>query len=82
MDTHTCSIIQMFPTEDLGNNYAKNRATLDFFDELVLSDGLIFDVRSGKTVHKLDKFNSLMNGVFHPNGREIISNSEIVSFIY
>lgn len=79
-DTTTFQEIQSFSTADLGNSYVKNWATYDYNGDLVLSDGLIFDVRSGNMVHKLDRFNSSLNGVFHPNGREIVQNSEIVSF--
>jgi HIV-1 Vpr-binding protein len=31
----------------------------------------------GKDVHKLDKLNQALSGVFHPNGLEVISNSEV-----
>nr|XP_042905239.1 DDB1- and CUL4-associated factor 1 isoform X1 [Parasteatoda tepidariorum] len=77
IDTNSGSEIIKFLTRDLGNSYPSNRATFDYSDELVLTDGIIFDSRNGLLVHKLDKFNSIMNGVFHPNGREIISNTEI-----
>ena len=59
------------------NNYAKNRATFDPSDELILNDGVIFDVRMGREIKKLDKLNQNLNGVFHPNGLEILSNSEV-----
>merc|ERR1712223_662959 len=61
----------------ISNNYAKNRATFDPSDELILNDGVIFDVRMGREVKKLDKLNQNLNGVFHPNGLEILSNSEV-----
>ncbi|XP_035209473.1 DDB1- and CUL4-associated factor 1-like [Stegodyphus dumicola] len=76
-DTATFAELQHFPSEELGNNYTPNRATFDYSDQLILSDGLVWDIRSGQMIHKLDKFNAVHNGVFHPNGREIISNSEI-----
>ena len=57
----------------ISNNYAKNRATFDPSDELILNDGVIFDVRMGREVKKLDKLNQNLNGVFHPNGLEILS---------
>ena len=34
-------------------------------------------LRSGKEVHKLDKLNQNLSGVFHPNGLEIVANSEV-----
>ncbi|CAD7012783.1 protein mahjong [Ceratitis capitata] len=61
----------------LGNQYVKNRATFGPTDELILSDGVLWDVRSGKEIHKFDKLNQSLSGVFHPNGLEIISNTEV-----
>ncbi|XP_075168895.1 lisH and WD40 domain-containing protein mahjong isoform X2 [Haematobia irritans] len=64
-------------TPTLGNQYTKNRATFCPTDELVLSSGVLWDVRSGKEIHKFDKLNQSLSGVFHPNGLEIISNTEV-----
>lgn len=55
----------------IGNQYTKNKATFSPTDELVLSDGVLFDVNSGKQIHKLDKLNQTQSGVFHPNGLEV-----------
>uniref|UniRef100_A0A182SLL6 LisH domain-containing protein n=1 Tax=Anopheles maculatus TaxID=74869 RepID=A0A182SLL6_9DIPT len=46
-------------------------------DELILSDGVLWDVRSGKEIHKFDKLNQNISGVFHPNGLEIVENTEV-----
>lgn len=46
-------------------------------DELVLSDGILWDVNSSKEIHKFDKLNQALNGVFHPNGMEVVSNTEV-----
>ncbi|CAB3993233.1 DDB1- and CUL4-associated factor 1 isoform X1, partial [Paramuricea clavata] len=59
------------------NNYLKNIATFNLTDELVLNDGLLWDVRASKVIHKFDKFNNYVSGVFHPSDLEIIINSEI-----
>lgn len=59
------------------NQYTKNKATFSHNDELVLTDGALFDVNSGTQIRQLDKLNSAQSGVFHPNGREIIANMEI-----
>nr|XP_022300005.1 DDB1- and CUL4-associated factor 1-like isoform X2 [Crassostrea virginica] len=59
------------------NNYRENRATFNPTDDLVLNDGVLWDVRSGKSIHKFDKFNDNISGVFHPMGLEIIINSEV-----
>ncbi|XP_012267581.2 DDB1- and CUL4-associated factor 1 [Athalia rosae] len=64
-------------TPSISNQYTKNRATSSMNDELVLSDGILWDVNSGKEIHKFDKLNQTLNGVFHPNGTEVISNTEV-----
>lgn len=53
------------------NQYTKNKATFSHNDELVLTDGALFDVNSGTQIRQLDKLNSAQSGVFHPNGREV-----------
>uniref|UniRef100_A0A1B6BYB4 DDB1- and CUL4-associated factor 1 n=1 Tax=Clastoptera arizonana TaxID=38151 RepID=A0A1B6BYB4_9HEMI len=68
-------IITLTPT--LSNAYSKNRATFCPTDELVLSDGVLWDVNSGKAIHKFDKLNQALSGVFHPNGLEVISNTAV-----
>ena len=65
---------------DKANNYSRNRATFNPTDDLVLNDGVLWDVNSSKALHKFDKFNPNISGVFHPMGQEIIINSEVVSF--
>uniref|UniRef100_A0A3B4BEL7 Uncharacterized protein n=1 Tax=Periophthalmus magnuspinnatus TaxID=409849 RepID=A0A3B4BEL7_9GOBI len=37
----------------------------------------MWDVRSAQAIHKFDKFNMNISGVFHPNGLEVIINTEI-----
>jgi len=63
------SIIKLTP--HLSNTYTKNRATFNPTDELILTDGVLYDVKSGKDIHKFDKLNSGLSGVFHPNGLEV-----------
>ncbi|KAL7738429.1 hypothetical protein ACLKA6_006742 [Drosophila palustris] len=75
-DINTGSKISTF-TPTIPNQYTKNRATLCRTDELLLSDGVLWDVRSGKEIHKFDKFNQCISGVFHPNCLEIIANTEV-----
>ncbi|KAJ6646016.1 Protein mahjong, partial [Pseudolycoriella hygida] len=69
------SIVTLSPT--IQNQYTKNRATFCPTDELILSDGVLWDVLSGKEIHKFDKLNQTLSGVFHPNGLEIVSNTEV-----
>ncbi|TMS01413.1 DDB1- and CUL4-associated factor 1 [Larimichthys crocea] len=63
----------------LANNYKRNCATFNPTDDLVLNDGVLWDVRASRAIHKFDKFNMNISGVFHPNGLEVIVNTEIVS---
>uniref|UniRef100_A0A087YIR1 DDB1- and CUL4-associated factor 1 n=1 Tax=Poecilia formosa TaxID=48698 RepID=A0A087YIR1_POEFO len=65
----------------LANNYKRNCATFNPTDDLVLNDGVLWDVRASRAIHKFDKFNMNLSGVFHPNGLEVIINTEIVSFL-
>ncbi|XP_023037597.1 protein mahjong isoform X2 [Drosophila willistoni] len=75
-DINTGTKVSTF-TPTIPNQYTKNRATLCRTDELLLSDGVLWDVRSGKEIHKFDKFNQCISGVFHPNCLEIIANTEV-----
>lgn len=76
-DTATGALLSTLRDADLSNHYTRNRATFNPTDELVLSDGVLWDVRNVSPLHKFDKFNPHVNGVFHPNGLEVISNSEV-----
>ena len=78
-DVTTGQTVLTLKDENRSNNYLWNRATLNSSDDLALNDGVLWDVNSGKIVHKFDKFNANVSGVFHPNGLEIIINSEVVS---
>ena len=62
------------------NNYSKNLASFNPTDDLVLSEGVLWDVKGKQVIHKFDKFSNFVSGVFQPSGLEIIINSEIVSF--
>ncbi|XP_069954459.1 DDB1- and CUL4-associated factor 1 isoform X2 [Cherax quadricarinatus] len=75
-DLNTSQVVTEF-TPKLSNHYNINKAVLDPSDDLILTDGVLFDIRTGKQIHKFDKINPILNGVFHRNGLEIISSSEI-----
>ena len=78
-DTATGHRILTFNDPNSSNNYSKNLATFNPTDDLVLNDGVLWDVRGNRVIRKFDKFNDVVSGVFHPSGLEIIINSEIVS---
>lgn len=71
------TVVHKFENAELANRYIKNKATFNYTDELILNDGILWDVRSQIMIHKFDKFNDYISGVFHPNNWEIIANSEV-----
>lgn len=75
-DLNTGQKVSSF-TPQIFNQYSKNRATYYPTDELILSDGVLWDVKSGREIHKFDKLNQAISGVFHPNGLEVVSNTEV-----
>ena len=75
-DIATGEKIRQFESR-LSNDYTKNRATIDPTDDLILNDGVLFDMRQSREIKKLDKLNQNLNGVFHPNSLEIVSNTEV-----
>ncbi|ROI74347.1 DDB1- and CUL4-associated factor 1 [Anabarilius grahami] len=76
-DIQTGQKILTLNNPDLANNYKRNCATFNPTDDLVLNDGVMWDVRTAQAIHKFDKFNMNISGVFHPNGLEVIINTEI-----
>lgn len=75
-DINTSQKVHTFkPT--IFNQYSKNRATFCPTDELILSDGVLWDVKGGVEVHKFDKLNQNISGVFHPNNLEVVANTEV-----
>ena len=78
-DTATGHKILTLHDSNNTNNYSKNLASFNPTDDLVLNDGVLWDVKGKRVIHKFDKFNNFVSGVFHPSGLEIIINSEIVS---
>ncbi|KJE91041.1 hypothetical protein, variant [Capsaspora owczarzaki ATCC 30864] len=59
------------------NRYERNVACFNATDDLVLHDGVLWDARQARKIHKFDKFNNYGLSRFHPNGNEILINSEI-----
>uniref|UniRef100_A0A669F603 DDB1- and CUL4-associated factor 1 n=1 Tax=Oreochromis niloticus TaxID=8128 RepID=A0A669F603_ORENI len=69
-DIQTGQVTLTLNNPDLANNYKRNCATFNPTDDLVLNDGVLWDVRTAQAIHKFDKFNMNISGVFHPNGLE------------
>lgn len=61
----------------MSNHYNRNCATFNPTDELVLNDGVLWDVRCTRPIYKFDQFQNNISGIFHPLGLEIIISSEI-----
>lgn len=72
--------IASFYDPNNANNYLKNVACFSPCDNFILNDGVLWDVRSHKLIHKFDKFNENISGTFHPAGHDVIINAEVVSF--
>lgn len=70
------SVVQLYD-EDVANRYTKNRAVFHPCDDLVLNDGILWDPRSRSIIHKFDKLNPHISGLFHPRGLEVIINTEV-----
>lgn len=77
-DVTTGRLIMTLVDQDRSNHYSRNRATFHPTDEMVLNDGLLWDVRSATVIHKFDKLNPHISGLFHPRGLEVIINTEVV----
>jgi len=56
------------------NEYKRNKAAFDATNELVLSDGVLWDANAGKEIYKFDKMNEFVSGIFHPNGLEVLKH--------
>ena len=54
-----------------------NKARLDPSDNLVISDGILWDQRRKREIHTFPN-----HGIFHPNGLEVLSSSEVSYLIY
>ena len=70
-DTATGHKILTLHDSNNTNNYSKNLASFNPTDDLVLNDGVLWDVKGKRVIHKFDKFNNFVSGVFHPSGLEI-----------
>lgn len=59
--------------EAQANRYSRNRARYHPIpgQELVLNDGVLWDLRSATIVHKFDKLNPHNSGLFHPKGQQV-----------
>jgi len=62
----------------LEKEWGFNIACFNPYDDLILSDAVLWDYRIPHTiVHRFDRLSTQGLGIFHPNGYEVIINSEI-----
>uniref|UniRef100_A0A914X2Z4 LisH domain-containing protein n=1 Tax=Plectus sambesii TaxID=2011161 RepID=A0A914X2Z4_9BILA len=69
-------VVQLY-NDAVANHYGRNRATFHPCDEMVLNDGVLWDPRCSSPIHKFDKLNPAISGIFHPRGLEAIINTEV-----
>ncbi|XGW32162.1 hypothetical protein V3C99_010381 [Haemonchus contortus] len=75
-DTETGRVLWKFRRDSCPTGYSHNRASFSPCDTMVLNDGVLYDVR-GPVVHTFDQLNTTGCSVFHPQGNEIIINTEV-----
>ncbi|KAJ6646015.1 Protein mahjong [Pseudolycoriella hygida] len=75
-DTDTGKIISTYRGV-VPKGFSRMRATFSPCDELVLSEGILWDVRSGQMFHNFKSLYPILSGVFHPNGWEILINGNV-----
>ncbi|KAK5970343.1 LisH domain-containing protein [Trichostrongylus colubriformis] len=75
-DTETGRLLRKFRRDSCPTGYTHNRASFSPCDTMVLNDGVLYDVR-GPVIHTFDQLNTTGCSVFHPQGNEIIINTEV-----
>ena len=75
-DVESDKVLLELALGDRGCGYTNNRSLFSPSDDQMLSDGILWDLRSGKQIHRFDKFNKHISGTFNPYSPEIIINSE------
>ncbi|EGT49060.1 hypothetical protein CAEBREN_31939 [Caenorhabditis brenneri] len=78
-DTETNHILGTYNAGQESLQYHKNYASFSPDDQLIFSDGLLWDVRDSKSsIHTFDRLSMKTKfGTFHPHGTQIIINSEV-----
>lgn len=75
-DTETGQLLRKFRRDSFPTGYTHNRASFSPCDTMILNDGVLYDVR-GPVVHTFDQLSTTGCSVFHPQGSEIIINTEV-----
>ncbi|KIH61153.1 hypothetical protein ANCDUO_08582 [Ancylostoma duodenale] len=75
-DTETGRLLRKYRRDSVPTGYTHNRASFSPCDTMILNDGVLYDVR-GPAVHMFDQLNTTGCSVFHPQGNEIIINTEV-----
>jgi hypothetical protein len=80
LDVATGEVLAELKDNTFTNGYgAETNCIFAHCDTIVLSDGVLWDVRmsSIRAIHKFDKLSNSGFGHFHPNGNEVLVNSAV-----
>ncbi|CAD5117441.1 DgyrCDS6209 [Dimorphilus gyrociliatus] len=70
-------ILKIYHADSLNSFYTRSAPSFSPDDKMILFEGMLFDTRAGKIIHKFDKLSKNSYGVCNPNNVELILNSEI-----
>lgn len=76
-DIATSKKILKIYADSLNSFYTRSAPTFSPDDKMILFEGMLYDTRGGKIIHKFDKLSKHSYGVCNPNNVELILNSEI-----
>ncbi|KAF0688817.1 Aste57867_19639 [Aphanomyces stellatus] len=80
-DVETGTLLSQLRDElrtEAGNTYGDNsNCAFAPSDTTLLADGLLWDVRTSKMLHKFDKLSNFGYGFYNPSGNEVIINSAV-----
>jgi len=77
-DTETGNIlVELQENENENDDERCLSSTFSYDDQLVLCDGILWDYRNTRQIHKFDKFTAYGSEKFNKNGFEVIINAEI-----
>ncbi|KAI6234651.1 hypothetical protein M3Y99_00784200 [Aphelenchoides fujianensis] len=80
-DTETTTPICKLYDPTIANKYSNNKALFNSQDNVILNDGILWDLRaseSGSVIHKFDKFSNVYAAAFHPSELEVLICGQVV----
>lgn len=76
-DSKTAREIQSLNLNGRGNGYDSTNAVFNPTDQLILTDGVLWDLRQSDPVFKFDKLSSSAFGMFHPTRSQVVLNTAV-----